>query len=79
MKVRFARRSCIDERRDAALGTAFGRTDRDVCAAVPDMDVQIHPARRDPGTFTIDHRCLIGRKRLSDGGNVAVAVHQKCR
>ncbi len=55
-KLALTSRTRINQRRHATLGAAFGRADRDIGAAMPDMDVQVDPAGRDEGALGVDAR-----------------------
>ncbi|MHC2485153.1 hypothetical protein ACVIKP_007008 [Rhizobium leguminosarum] len=59
MKICLTGRTGIDQRGDAALDAAFGRTDGNISAAMPDMHVQVDPAGRNEGALAVDARHIL--------------------
>lgn len=77
MEIRLTGRTGIDQRSDAALDTAFGRADGNIGTAVPDMHVQVDPARRNEGALAVDARHILrDGKRRTDLGDPAVGIDE---
>jgi hypothetical protein len=75
METRLARRAGIGHRRDAAGKPALVRAHRNIGAAVPDMHVQVRPARRQKSAVAVnDLGARLGRRQQR-----AVGTHGQAR